>query len=219
MYRLFLFEYSICINLNKIIIVLFESRKPVTIPLKDGEVFYDPCFFKTKEANKYFEILKKEIEWQQDDIKIFGKVYAQPRLTALYANNDNPYRYSNITMHPKKFSPTLIKIKSVVENSSCLEFTSCLLNLYRDGQDSNGWHADNEKELGINPVIASLSFGAERMFHMKHRRDSSQKLKLKLEHGSLLIMRGSLQHHWLHQIPKTKKTVRERVNLTFRNIK
>ena len=106
MYRLFLFEYSICVNLDKIIIVLFESRKPVTIPLKDGEVFYDPCFFKNKEANNYFEILKKDIEWQQDDIKIFGKVYAQPRLTALYANNNNPYRYSNITMYPKKFSPT-----------------------------------------------------------------------------------------------------------------
>ena len=107
----------------------------------------------------------------------------------------------------------------MIENSGFLEFTSCLLNLYRDGQDSNGWHADNEKELGINPVIASLSFGAERMFHMKHRRDRNQKLKLKLEHGSLLVMRGSLQHHWLHQIPKTKKTVGERINLTFRNIK
>ena len=100
-----------------------------------------------------------------------------------------------------------------------MDFTSCLVNLYRDGQDSNGWHADNEKELGENPIIASVSFGAERFFHMKHRYDKSQKLKIKLENGSLLLMKGKTQHHWLHQIPKTKKKVGERINLTFRTIK
>ncbi len=199
--------------------MLFESKKPVTIPLKDGSVFYDPCFFKAKKANQYFEILRNEIKWQQDNIKIFGKTYPQPRLTALYANNDKPYRYSNITMHPTKFSAKLLEIKSQVEKYVLLDFTSCLLNLYRDGQDSNGWHADNEKELGKDPVIASVSFGAERLFHMKHRHDKRHKLKLKLENGSLLIMRGGTQHHWLHQIPKTKKKIEERINLTFRIIK
>ncbi len=199
--------------------MLFESNKPVTIPLKDGSILYDPYFFNNKEANDYFEILRNDIKWQQDDIKIFGKIYAQPRLTALYANNEKPYRYSNITMYPKKFSTILLLIKSQVEKYTNLDFTSCLLNLYRDGQDSNGWHADNEKELGENPIIASISFGAERFFLMKHRHDKSQKLKIKLENGSLLLMKGETQHHWLHQIPKTKKMVGERINLTFRTIK
>ena len=199
--------------------MLFESEKPVTINLKDGSVFYDPCFFDYKEATYYFGILRNDIKWQQDNIKIFGKTYAQPRLTALYANNEKPYRYSNITMQPTKFSPVLLLIKSKVEKSTNLDFTSCLVNLYRDGQDSNGWHADNEKELGENPIIASVSFGAERFFHMKHRYDKSQKLKIKLENGSLLLMKGKTQHHWLHQIPKTKKKVGERINLTFRTIK
>jgi len=199
--------------------MLFESKKPVTVPLKDGNLFYDPCFFDYKKANYYFEILRNDIKWQHDNIKIFGKTYAQPRLTALYANNEKPYRYSNITMQPTKFSPVLLLIKSQVEKSTNLDFTSCLVNLYRDGQDSNGWHADNEKELGENPIIASVSFGAERFFHMKHRYDKSQKLKIKLENGSLLLMKGKTQHHWLHQIPKTKKKVGERINLTFRTIK
>jgi len=199
--------------------MLFESNKPVTIPLKDGSILYDPYFFNNKEANDYFEILRNDIKWQQDDIKIFGKIYAQPRLTALYANNEKPYRYSNITMYPKKFSTILLLIKSQVEKYTNLDFTSCLLNLYRDGQDSNGWHADNEKELGENPIIASISFGAERFFLMKHRHDKSQKLKIKLKNGSLLLMKGETQHHWLHQIPKTKKMVGERINLTFRTIK
>ena len=199
--------------------MLFESEKPVTISLKDGSVFYDPCFFDYKKAAYYFEILRNDIKWQQDNIKIFGKTYAQPRLTALYANNEKPYRYSNITMQPTKFSPVLLLIKSQVEKCTNLDFTSCLVNLYRDGQDSNGWHADNEKELGENPIIASVSFGAERFFHMKHRYDKSQKLKIKLENGSLLLMKGKTQHHWLHQIPKTKKKVGERINLTFRTIK
>jgi len=199
--------------------MLFESKKPVTVPLKDGNLFYDPCFFDYKKANYYFEILRNDIKWQHDNIKIFGKTYAQPRLTALYANNEKPYRYSNITMQPTKFSPVLLLIKSQVEKSTNLDFTSCLVNLYRDGQDSNGWHADNEKELGENPIIASVSFGAERFFHMKHRYDKSQKLKIKLENGSLLLMKGETQHHWLHQIPKTKKKVGERINLTFRTIK
>ena len=122
-------------------------------------------------------------------------------------------------MHPIIFTPTLFDIKSKIEKRLNSQFTSCLLNLYRNGQDSNGWHADNEKELGLNPVIASLSLGAERVFHMKHRNDKKEKLKINLTNGSLLVMRGKTQHHWLHQIPKTRKKVEERINLTFRIIK
>lgn len=199
--------------------MLFESKKPVNIPLKDGSIFYDPCFFDNKEADHYFEVLRNDIKWQQDDIKIFGKIYPQPRLTALYANNNKSYSYSNIKMQPITFTPTLFDIKSKIEKRLNSQFTSCLLNLYRNGQDSNGWHADNEKELGLNPVIASLSLGAERVFHMKHRNDKKEKLKINLTNGSLLVMRGKTQHHWLHQIPKTRKKVEERINLTFRIIK
>lgn len=194
-----------------------ENKKKFKI--KDGELYYDRFFFNNIEANKYFNLLKKEIQWRQDNIKIFGKIYPQPRLTALYANNNKSYSYSNIKMHPITFTPTLFDIKSKIEKRLNSQFTSCLLNLYRNGQDSNGWHADNEKELGLNPVIASLSLGAERVFHMKHRNDKKEKLKINLTNGSLLVMRGKTQHHWLHQIPKTRKKVEERINLTFRIIK
>ena len=122
-------------------------------------------------------------------------------------------------MHPILFTPTLFEIKSKIEKQINLNFTSCLLNLYRDGNDSNGWHADNEKELGLNPTIASVSFGAERIFQMKHRNSKKEKVKINLTNGSLLVMKGRTQHHWLHQIPKTKKEVGERINLTFRIIK
>jgi alkylated DNA repair dioxygenase AlkB len=199
--------------------MLLDLENKKKIKIKDGELYYDRFFFSNIEANKYFNLLKKEIQWQQDNIKIFGKIYPQPRLTALYANNNKSYSYSNIKMQPITFTPTLFDIKSKIEKRINSQFTSCLLNLYRNGQDSNGWHADNEKELGLNPVIASLSLGAERVFHMKHRNDKKEKVKINLTNGSLLVMRGRTQHHWLHQIPKTRKKVGERINLTFRIIK
>ena len=199
--------------------MLLDLENKKKIKIKDGELYYDRIFFNNIEANKYFNLLKKEIQWRQDNIKIFGKIYPQPRLTALYANNNKSYSYSNIKMQPITFTPTLFDIKSKIEKRLNSQFTSCLLNLYRNGQDSNGWHADNEKELGLNPVIASLSLGAERVFHMKHRNDKKEKLKINLTNGSLLVMRGKTQHHWLHQIPKTRKKVEERINLTFRIIK
>jgi alkylated DNA repair dioxygenase AlkB len=118
-----------------------------------------------------------------------------------------------------KFTPTLELIKTKIETKTKQQFTTCLCNLYRDGQDSNGWHADNEKELGQNPIIASVSFGAERLFKLKHRTDKTLKHDIVLQHGSLLIMQGKTQHHWLHQIPKTRKITSERINLTFRIIK
>lgn len=199
--------------------MLLDVDNKKKIKIKDGELYYDRFFFSNIEANKYFNLLKKEIQWRQDNIKIFGKIYPQPRLTALYANNNKSYSYSNIKMQPITFTPTLFDIKSKIEKRLNSQFTSCLLNLYRNGLDSNGWHADNEKELGLNPVIASLSLGAERVFHMKHRNDKKEKLKINLTNGSLLVMRGKTQHHWLHQIPKTRKKVEERINLTFRIIK
>lgn len=196
--------------------MLFSEKIELNLP--DSSIVYYPEFFNRTESNHYFKTLLERISWQQDDITIFGKTYKQPRLTALYANNKEPYSYSNITMTPHEFTKELLDIKSKVETVINTDFTTCLLNKYRNGQDSNGWHADNEKELGINPIIASISFGAERLFKLKHRQDKSLKKDLILQHGSLLIMKGETQHHWLHQIPKTKKVVGKRINLTFRFI-
>lgn len=193
--------------------------KGYNLKLKDADVWHYPNFFSEQESEHYFKIFLSETNWQQDDITVFGKTYRQPRLTALYGNNEKPYSYSNITMHPHQFTNELQEIKSKIETITTDKFTTCLLNLYRDGQDSNGWHADNEKELGKNPIIASMSFGASRMFHLKHRYKSVLKHKLILKSGSLLIMKGQTQHFWLHQIPKTKKNVEARINLTFRIIK
>jgi len=196
---------------------LFQSD-PILLNLPDAEIVYYPNFFDKSDADAVFEQLLNEIPWQQDDIKVFGKTHPQPRLTALFGNDGKPYSYSNIKMQPHPWNILLQKIKSLVEDCTETNFTSVLLNQYRNGKDSNGWHADNEKELGTNPVIASLSFGAERTFQLKHNSDLSLKKSIVLEHGSLLIMKGTTQHFWKHQIPKTSKPIGSRVNLTFRVI-
>lgn len=191
----------------------------IKLNLLDAEISYFPNFFDINEASNYYDLLFNDIPWQQDNITLFGKTHAQPRLTALFSTNNKPYSYSNITMHPHGFTSALSEIKKRVETIANINFTTCLANLYRDGQDSNGWHADDEKSLGINPIIASVSFGEARYFNLKHKTDKSLKQKLLLEHGSLLLMKGSTQHHWLHQIAKTKKQIMPRINLTFRIIK
>lgn len=196
---------------------LFPQDK-ISFDLPDAEIDYYPHFFSESEANALFQKLFKEVPWQQDNITIFGKTYEQPRLTALFGNDGKPYSYSNITMQPHPWSALLLDIKSKVENATGHTFTTVLLNLYRDGKDSNGWHADNEKELGQNPVIASVSFGEKRAFQLKHNTIKDQKQNLFLENGSLLLMKGTTQHYWKHQIPKTAKPINQRINLTFRTI-
>ncbi|MGC1204969.1 MAG: alpha-ketoglutarate-dependent dioxygenase AlkB [Flavobacteriaceae bacterium] len=186
--------------------------------MKDADVAYYPNFFGKEASDLYFKSLLNNLSWKEDTIKVFGKTYLQPRLTAFYADNTKTYKYSNIIMMPNVFDGELLKIKRSIEAKLKIEFTSCLANLYRDGKDSNGWHADNEKELGTNPIIASVSFGAERVFRFKHRYDKALKNKLTLENGSLLLMKGETQHNWLHQIPKTQKPIGKRINLTFRII-
>lgn len=193
--------------------------KKIIFDLPDAEIFYFSNFYETPKADSIFRELLNETHWQEDEITVFGKSYKQPRLTALYAENEKPYSYSNITMHPKPFTSLLKEIKLEMEKISGNIFTTVLLNLYRDGSDSNGWHSDDEKELGKNPAIASLSLGAERMFHLKHKTNPNSKTKIALEHGSLLLMQGTTQHFWKHQIPKTARKVEPRINLTFRLIK
>lgn len=197
---------------------LFQSE-PIHLNLPDAEIIYYPAFFDKKEADAIYNELMNTIPWQQDEITVFGKKHLQPRLTALFGNEGKPYSYSNIKMQPHPWNLLLQKLKTKIENVSDANFTSVLLNYYRDGKDSNGWHADNEKELGTNPVIASLSFGAERTFQLKHNSDKDQKKSIILEHGSLLLMKGTTQHYWKHQIPKTAKPIGPRINGTFRVIK
>ena len=196
---------------------LFQPE-PIVLNLPDAEIIYYPHFFDKKEAEAIFVELKNDIPWQQDEIRVFGKIHPQPRLTSLFGNEGKPYSYSNIKMQPHLWTSLLQKIKSKVENVSNTNFTTVLLNQYRDGKDSNGWHADNEKELGVNPIIASVSFGAERIFQLKHNSISGLKQNILLEHGSFLLMKGTTQHFWKHQIPKTSKPIGERINLTFRII-
>lgn len=189
------------------------------IVLPDAELLYKPDFLSTEEANQLFRKLLTEVTWKEDTIRIFGKTYMQPRLTALFGTEGKSYSYSGIQMDPSPFSPELKELKSRIEAFSGAKFTTCLINLYRDGSDSNGWHADNEKELGHHPFIASLSLGATRSFHLKHRVEKSLRYRMQLNHGSLLLMGGAMQEFWLHQIPKTRKPVGNRINLTFRKIK
>ena len=199
---------------------LFPENNTVLSPsIPDGKIFYYPTFLSKKEADLLYAVFLETTPWQKDNITIYGKTYAQPRLTSLYGLNEKPYSYSNISMHPNPMTPILKDLLSKIENKTEHSFNAVLLNLYRNGKDSNGWHADNEKELGENPIIASISLGQERYFHLKHREIKEERFKIKLAHGSLLLMAGALQHHWLHQIPKTTRPLKQRINLTFRNIK
>ena len=193
-----------------------SDGKKISFP--GASLRYFDSFFSKKEAEMFFDLLIKQIKWQQDPIKIFGKTYLQPRLTALYANNNNPYSYSGIKMYPNKMTPLLIEIQNRIQKVSDSKFTTVLLNQYRDGKDSNGWHADNERELGESPVIASVSFGAERFFHLEHRNKKKLRLKIPLTSGRLLFMEGETQKYWLHQIAKTSRKIGPRINLTFTKI-
>lgn len=197
---------------------LFPISSENLLPL-DGETHFFKDFFQRKEADLFLDKLKNQIEWRHEPIKLFGKTIMQPRLTALYGNPEKPYGYSGIVMQPHPLTDFLMEIKQVVEEKAHENFTHVLLNYYRDGKDSMGWHRDNELVLGKNPTIASVSFGATREFQIRHYFDKKLKAKVALSHGSLLIMSGSSQHHWEHQIPKTSKILGPRINLTFRTIK
>jgi len=196
---------------------LFPNEK-IVLNLPDAVFEYYPNFFNTEKADELFKKLIEETHWQQDNITIFGKTHLQPRLTALYGNEGKPYSYSNIVMHPHQWNSLLTFIKEKIEETCNHSFTTVLINRYRNEKDSNGWHADNEKELGRNPIIASVSFGEERIFQLKHNTNKDAKLSLTLKHGSLLLMKEGSQIHYKHQIPKASNQKKERINLTFRRI-
>lgn len=183
-----------------------------------GDVRYCAGLFSKDQSDRFLRELQADIAWKHESITIFGKRVLQPRLTAFYGDSDREYRYSGITMKPALWTNTLLEIKRQIEDEFALKFNSALLNCYRNGEDSMGWHRDDEKELGKNPVIGSVSFGETRALQFKLVENKAIKSCVDLEHGSFLLMQGTTQHHWYHGIMKTKKVKGPRINITFRNI-
>ncbi|WP_242157684.1 alpha-ketoglutarate-dependent dioxygenase AlkB family protein [Aestuariivivens sediminis] len=187
--------------------------------LPDADIILYKNVFRLEKSDALYNSLYSTICWQQDKIKFFGKEYEVPRLTALYGDVKRGYSYSGISMNPYPWTEDLLFVKKRIEEIAKVRFTSCLLNLYRTGRDSNDWHQDNEKELGRNPVIASVSFGETRPFKLKHIENVHVKpVTIPLTHGSVLLMKGTTQHFWKHKIPKTSKIISPRINLTYRII-
>lgn len=191
-------------------------RKGLNI-IRNGEFIYLPNFFTKQESDFLFNLIKINVLWKQESMNIYGKRVDFPRLTSWYGDNNKPYSFSGITLDPNPWTKELLEIKAKIEPIADVNFNSVLLNRYRNGSDSISWHTDAEKELGRNPIIASVNFGQARKFQLRHI-ETKELLEINLTNGSLLIMQGELQHFWQHQIPKTKKIVSERLNLTFRVI-
>lgn len=192
----------------------------VEIELPDAEIRFYENFFDQSECELLFKNLVEKVNWRNDKIKIFNKEVSIPRLSAWYGNAGLSYSYSGLKLEPNEWNEELLIIKEKIENHLGIQFNSVLINLYRDGQDSMGWHKDDEKELGINPIIASVSLGQERPFQLKHIYNKVHGTKtIQLSDGSLLLMQGATQHFWKHQIPKTSRQIKPRINLTFRTIK
>jgi alkylated DNA repair dioxygenase AlkB len=183
----------------------------------DGTVHYHGKIFSTREAHDFFKLLSSEINWEQDEVMMFGKKIITKRKVAWYGEEPFDYTYSHVKKTAVYWNDTLKRIKDKVEQFSGETYNSCLLNLYHNGDEGMGWHADNEKELKKEGAIASVSFGAIRKFVFKHN-ETHQKIELNLDNGSLLVMKGIVQTHWLHRLPQSKKVNQPRINLTFRTI-
>ncbi len=219
-----------------------EDHQGHHVVIPNGELFYAEHYFNKKLSDRcvsYFQengsldwrnaqwrelsvgefsrIEFANIKWKQDRIKLYGKDIPLPRLTSWYGDAGKSYTYSGISSNPNEWNDGLRYLKKI-EQCAELEFNSVLMNWYRDGEDYINWHADNEKELGRNPVVASANFGATRDFVIRNKVDRSVKIKMPLKHGTLLVMRGELQHFWEHAVPKRKKVMQSRINLTFRRI-
>lgn len=221
-----------------------ESLGVFHIQVPNGEFIFAECFFDKKISDRSLEYFQeneavdwkstrwreiesdnldklkfKNIEWKQDHIRMYGRMIPLPRLTSWYGDPGNNYTYSGIKSEPNPWNKGLNYIKMEVEKVAKTNFNSVLLNWYRDGDDYLSWHADDEKELGENPVIASVNFGQTRDFVLRRNDNQSIKIVIPLKHGTLLIMRGETQHFWQHSVPKRKKVTGSRINLTFRNIR
>ncbi|WP_310396190.1 alpha-ketoglutarate-dependent dioxygenase AlkB [Hymenobacter sp.] len=188
---------------------------PLLLP--DAELFFDAAFLPAAEAATLLAQLTAEVAWEQRSIRLFGQQVPQPRLTAWYGDPAARYTYSGLTWEPRPWTAALLALRGRVEAATATRFNSVLLNLYRDGRDSMGWHSDDEPELGPAPAIASLSLGATRRFRLRARPGLAHApIGLDLPSGSLLLMRGPTQQRWQHTLPKTARALGSRLNLTFR---
>ena len=195
-----------------------EEVEPFDLP--DADLHYHPQFFSKPTADRLLQELMEKIEWTQNKIRFYGKESLVPRLEAWYGDHGKSYAYSGIQMNPKPWTKELVEIKEAIEKEASVPFNSALINYYRDGKDRVAWHSDDEKELGQNPIIGSVSLGAERKFKLRHKKykENGLKAEIMLQHGSFLLMKGPTQHHWMHEIPRTAKPIGPRINLTFRII-
>ncbi len=191
---------------------------PITIQLLDADILLYPQLYNLARADALMHQLESEIDWRQDQIRLYGRIAKLPRLTAWYGDTDKRYAYSGIKMDPLPWTPGLSATRKQLETLTGDRFNSVLLNLYRDGNDAMGWHSDDEKTLGSNPVIGSLSLGATRRFSLQHKTVKHLRHSIDLTHGSYLLMAGATQHHWRHRLAKTRRHCETRINLTFRYI-
>jgi alkylated DNA repair dioxygenase AlkB len=196
---------------------LFSTGEIKNILPYDGEVLYYGKVISDTEEQRILHYLLGEIVWKNDEAVIFGKHIITKRKVAWYGDSDFSYTYSNTTKQAMLWTDELLKLRELVEGFTGTKYNSCLLNLYHDGDEGMAWHSDDERSLGKNTSIASLSFGAERKFAFKHK-STKDTISLILDSGSLLEMRGITQTCWLHRLPKTTRVKRPRVNLTFRTI-
>ena len=217
--------------------------KGIVINIPDGRIYYAPYFFDAMISDELFHYFLacddvqpqdlavhdwknrdiaqyhfKHIAWRQDSISLYGKVHPLPRLSAWYGDQDCAYSYSGIEMHPMLWTEPLKWLNHQLSAVVKQRFNSVLLNWYRNGDDHISWHSDDEAVLGINPLIASVNFGASRRFLLRRKEQHATKIEIPLHHGSVLVMAGALQHHWQHSIPKQKSIQSSRINLTFRQI-
>lgn len=210
------------------------------IDLPDGQLLYARHFFSRPICDRALEFMLannrdldadtdwhktdisdlswQSIQWRQDHVHMFGKTVALPRLTAWHGDNDRPYTFSGLTLQPQPWNTTLAWLRDQLQSLTGIRFNSVLLNWYRSGDDHISWHSDDEPELGTNPTIASINFGATRRFLLRRTDNHDRKVELPLAHGSLLVMSGALQHHWQHAVPKQKRVRDSRINMTFRHI-
>jgi alkylated DNA repair dioxygenase AlkB len=195
----------------------FPSDSSENLLPGDGIVNYYGKLMSASEANAMAQALLDRIEWRNDEAVIYGKRIITKRKVAWYGEEAFSYTYSNTTKTALPWTPELLFLKNLAEKHSLETYNSCLLNLYHDGSEGMAWHSDGEKDLRKNGAIASLSFGAERKFCFKHKK-SGEKIDVFLEAGSLLVMKGETQTHWVHRLPPTTKVNQPRINLTFRTI-
>lgn len=189
----------------------------IHILIEDKLIYYQDIFSDV-ESQSLFDKIKQNVEWNQDEILLFGKKVKIPRLSSWQADEGISYKYSGLELHSKVWGQEVKQIKNLAEKITNSKFNSVLLNYYRNGADSMGWHSDDEKELGLNPIIASVTLGEARKFQIREKINHSQKMEINLENGSLLFMSGNFQSVYQHSVPKTTKQIGERINLTFRKI-